>query len=123
MHGNFLSGSPLKFIYFFRGGVGQFGNIYVLIDIPFKGCQGRSNRLSIVHAVSYFACGVNDTTFTMHAVSLTPHASCMQCHCHWHDFALKNRSYLGEFEAEFKMALALESRAQELLFVEKKTRR
>jgi hypothetical protein len=26
-----------------------------LIDIPFKGCQGRSNRSSIVHAVSYFA--------------------------------------------------------------------
>jgi hypothetical protein len=32
-----------------------------LIDIPFKGCQGRSNHSSIVHAVSYFACGVNDT--------------------------------------------------------------
>jgi hypothetical protein len=32
-----------------------------LIDIPFKGCQGRSNWLVIVHAVSYFACGVNDT--------------------------------------------------------------
>jgi hypothetical protein len=32
-----------------------------LIDIPFKGCQGRSNRSSIVHAVSYIACGVNDT--------------------------------------------------------------
>jgi hypothetical protein len=37
-----------------------------------------------------------------------------------HDFAFKNRSYLGEFEAEFKMALALESRAQGLLFDEKK---
>jgi hypothetical protein len=32
-----------------------------LIDIPFKGCQGRSNSSSIVHAVSYFACGVNET--------------------------------------------------------------
>jgi hypothetical protein len=32
----------------------------VLIDIPFKGCQGRSNRLSIVHAVIF----------------------CMRCH--WH---------------------------------------
>jgi hypothetical protein len=31
-----------------------------LIDIPFKGCQGRSNRSSIVHAVSYFVCVVND---------------------------------------------------------------
>jgi hypothetical protein len=45
-----------------------------LIDIPFKGCQGRSNHSSIVHAVSYFACCVNDTTCTVHAVSLTPHA-------------------------------------------------
>jgi hypothetical protein len=45
-----------------------------LIDIPCKGCQGRSNRLSIVHAVSYFACGVNDKACTMHAVSMTPHA-------------------------------------------------
>jgi hypothetical protein len=44
-----------------------------LIEIPFKGCQGRSNRSSIVHAVSYFACGVNDTACTVHAVSLTPH--------------------------------------------------
>jgi hypothetical protein len=35
-----------------------------VIDIPFKGCQGRSNRSSIVHAVSYFACGVNDTECT-----------------------------------------------------------
>jgi hypothetical protein len=31
----------------------------------------------------------------------------------------KNRSYLGEFEAEFKKALALESRAQGVLFDEK----
>jgi hypothetical protein len=30
-----------------------------LIDIPFKGCEGRSNRSSIVHAVSYFACIFN----------------------------------------------------------------
>jgi hypothetical protein len=36
-----------------------------LIDIPFKGCQGRSNRSSIVHAVSYFACGVNDTAYIL----------------------------------------------------------
>jgi hypothetical protein len=45
-----------------------------LIDIPFKGCQGRSNRSSIVHAVSYFECGVNDTACTVHAVSMTLHA-------------------------------------------------
>jgi hypothetical protein len=53
-----------------------------LIDIPFKGCQGRSNRSSIVHAVS-----------------LTPHAPCMPCQrprmhlaCYVNDtaFILKN---------------------------------
>jgi hypothetical protein len=37
------------------------GTYMLLIDIPFKGCQGRSNRSSIVHSVSYFAWGVNDT--------------------------------------------------------------
>jgi hypothetical protein len=26
------------------------------------------------------ACGVNDTACTVHAVALTPHARCMQCH-------------------------------------------
>jgi hypothetical protein len=33
--------------------------------------------------------------------------------------ALENRSYLGEFEAEFKKALARESGAQGVLFFEK----
>jgi hypothetical protein len=36
-----------------------------LLDIPFNGCQGRTNRSSIVHAVSYFACDVNDTAFIL----------------------------------------------------------
>jgi hypothetical protein len=31
-------------------------------------------------------------------------------------FVFENRSYLGEFEADFKKALASESRAQEVLF-------
>jgi hypothetical protein len=66
-------------LYIFSGGVGKFGNMF-LIDIPFKGWQGRSNFSLIVHAVSNFACGVNDTACTMHAVSMTPHASCMRCH-------------------------------------------
>jgi hypothetical protein len=35
-------------------------------------------------------------------------------------FAFENRSYLGEFEAEFKKALARESGAQGVLFAEKK---
>jgi hypothetical protein len=39
--------------------------------------------------------------------------SCMRCHLHrMHDFCVQNRSYLGEFEAEFKKALARESGAQ-----------
>jgi hypothetical protein len=37
-----------------------------------------------------------------------------------HDFSFENRSYLGEFEAEFKKALARESGAQGVLFDEKK---
>jgi hypothetical protein len=47
------------------------------------------------------ACGVNDTACTI--------------------FAFENRSYLGEFEAEFKKALARESGSQGVLFDEKKT--
>jgi hypothetical protein len=50
-----------------------------LIDIPFKGCQGRSNLSAIVHAVSYFASGVNDTACNVHAVSMTPHAFLIFC--------------------------------------------
>jgi hypothetical protein len=42
-------------------------------------------------------------------VSLTPHA-------------FENRSYLGEFEAEFKKALAREAGGQGVLLDEKKTR-
>jgi hypothetical protein len=39
-----------------------------LIDITFKGSQeGHSNRSSIVHAVSYFACSGNDTACTVYA--------------------------------------------------------
>jgi hypothetical protein len=46
----------------------------------------------------------------VNAVSLTPHARFFE-----------NRSYLDEFEAEFKKALALESGAQGVLFVFLKT--
>jgi hypothetical protein len=45
----------------------------------------------------------------VHVVPLTPHAP----------FAFENRSYLGEFEAEFKKALARESGAKGVLFDEK----
>jgi hypothetical protein len=52
----------------------------------------------------------------MHAVSLTPHP-----HAKYDTtiFTFVNRSYLGEFEAEFKKALARESGAQGVLFDEK----
>jgi hypothetical protein len=57
-----------------------------LIDIHFKSCQGRSNRSSIVHAVSivfaYHRCFAYDFHFSklfenlfVHAVSITPHNS------------------------------------------------
>jgi hypothetical protein len=49
----------------------------------------------------------------VHAVSLTPHARFLRS---------QNRSYLGEFEAEFKESLARESGAQGVLFDEKKPR-
>jgi hypothetical protein len=63
---NVLLGSPFKFMYYFRGMVGQFGNIYILLDIPFKGCQG----LRIIRQ-SCIRCHV------LHAVSM--HAPCMRC--------------------------------------------
>jgi hypothetical protein len=43
--------------------IGCFISNMFLINIPFKGCQGCSNHSSIVHAVSYFAYGANDTFF------------------------------------------------------------
>jgi hypothetical protein len=42
-----------------------------------------------VHAVSYFACGVNDIACTVHAVSMTPHA-------HMHEVSL-NRMHFSFF--------------------------
>jgi hypothetical protein len=60
-----------------------------LIDIPFKGCQGRSNRSSIVHAVSMtphaFLIFLHIFTFR----SCSKIFLCMQCQWHrmhraWH---------------------------------------
>jgi hypothetical protein len=93
MHEIFLLGSHFQFLYFLVVEEENSGTYMFLIDIPFKGCQGRSNRSSNVHAVSYFACGVNDTAYTvhvvslMHAVSLTQHAFFFFCiaspFCRW----------------------------------------
>jgi hypothetical protein len=58
-----LLGSPFKFLYFLVVGLENSGAYMFLIDIPFKGCQGHSNRSLIVHGVSY-----------LHAVSMKPHA-------------------------------------------------
>jgi hypothetical protein len=73
-------------------------------DAMQKNGKSMHNRRTIRMALAAFirACGVIDTACTI--------------------FALENRSYLGEFEAEFKKALARESGAQEELFDEK-TRR
>jgi hypothetical protein len=46
--------APLN-LYVFRGDVGQEHTVYVF-DRYSLGCQGRSNRSSIVHVVPYFAC-------------------------------------------------------------------
>jgi hypothetical protein len=63
--------------------VGQFGNIpyMFLIDIPFKGCQGRSNRSSIVckcmrcqWSRMHHTCGLNDPAcilnFFLHRIAV-----------------------------------------------------
>jgi hypothetical protein len=98
-----------------------------LIDIPFKGCQGRTNRSSIVHAVSYFARGVIDTACIfnfLHTIAVLhmifTFRSCSKiCACGINDtacivhavsmtlHALKKKfEYLREFEFIFEKALA-----------------
>jgi hypothetical protein len=93
MHENFLLGSPFKFIYFFSGGVDQFGNIYVfvrysLLRLPGslksfvdRACGAIFCMWCQWHRI-HLACGVNYPACIVHAVSLTPHAPCMRCH--WH---------------------------------------
>jgi hypothetical protein len=45
----------------------------VLIDIPFKGCQGRSNlSLDCACCVIFFACGVIGPACTVHAGPINP---------------------------------------------------
>jgi hypothetical protein len=75
-----------------------------LIDIPFKGCQGRSNRSLIMHAVSYFACDVNDTACTMHGVPMTPHAPCMWCQwqCMHHACSIKDTACTKKMFAQLR---------------------
>jgi hypothetical protein len=59
-----------------------------------------------VHAVSYYACGVNDTAYIVHARSLTLHA-------------YKKFEYFREFEFIFEKALAPYLGAQDGCFDEK----
>jgi hypothetical protein len=71
-----------------------------LIDIPFKSCQGRSTHSSIVHVVSYFACGVNDTACTVHAVSVIHRACCVNdTTCTVHAMSLTPYAFLIFFFA------------------------
>jgi hypothetical protein len=87
-----LLGSPFKSLFFIVVGKDNSRTYTFQIDIRIKGCQGRTNRSSIVHAVSYFACGVNKTPCTLHVVSLTPHT--------YRKFGI------SEFKFIFKKALA-----------------
>jgi hypothetical protein len=89
-----------------------------LIDILFKGCQGRSNRSLIVHAMSYFACGVIDILcifiFLWHTIAvlhtILTFRSCSEtfCACGVNDTVciFKKFEYLREFEFIFEKALA-----------------
>jgi hypothetical protein len=86
----FLLDSPFKYIYFCSGGVGQFAYINVLIDIPYKGCQGLTNCSSIVHAVS-----------------MKLHARCMQCH--WHRINLLFFCISKAFSYNFHFSKLFES--------------
>jgi hypothetical protein len=95
MHKKILLGSPFKFIYIFSGGVGPFGNIYMFLMIfPLKAARAVRivcracmlchilHTIAVLHMIfnvrncskNFCACIVNDTTCTMHAMSMTPHA-------------------------------------------------
>jgi hypothetical protein len=112
-------------IHICSGGVGQFTYIYVLIAIPFKASRAAQifRPLCNVHAVSYFACGVNDrandTTCTMQVVSLTRHSKAVShiiFTCTFdnlfilfaNDTAWKSKKFelLRKFEFIFEKALA-----------------
>jgi ferredoxin-like protein FixX len=79
------------------------GNIYqkrvCAANCPTPQLQKFINLKRLLHQKKCLACSVIDTACTI--------------------FASENRSYLGEFGAEFKKALARESGAQGVLFDEK----
>jgi hypothetical protein len=69
----------------------------------------------------HHACGINDTAWIVHAVSMTPHAFLIYCipslfciwfslflcmRCQWHCMHFKKFEYLREFEFIFEKALA-----------------
>jgi hypothetical protein len=59
--------APLNWSIFLVVGYDNLRTYTFLIDIPFKGCQFIDR-----------ACGVDDTAYTVHAVSMILHALCMQ---------------------------------------------
>jgi hypothetical protein len=71
---------------FFSVGVGQFGKINVLIAILFK--SSRAPRIV--------------RRCTMHAVSMTPHASCMRCHWARMHFFAEHRRFAYDFSKLFE---------------------
>jgi hypothetical protein len=86
IYANFLLGSPFKC--FCSGGLGPFGNIDGF-DI-----YSRAARIGLC-----MWCHI------LHAVSMTPHESCMRCQ--WHRTSILKKEFLREFEFIFEKALGL----------------
>jgi hypothetical protein len=75
------------------------GNTYQKHELSYPTTTKNIHLKGLPNKKKFRACGVIDTACAI--------------------FAFENRSYLGEFEAEFKKSLARESGAQGVLFDEK----
>jgi hypothetical protein len=121
MHENFLLGSPFKFIYFCSGGVGQSAYNLRVNDTA---CTLHAVSLTPYAFLIFFAKQTLFAydfpfsklfeNFTVHAMSMTPHASCKRFYLHRMHF-----EYLREFEFICKKALAPKSGVQDGCFNEK----
>jgi hypothetical protein len=95
MHKNFLIDSPIKFIYFCSGVVGQFAYMHVVdrYVLPLK--AARAERIVRRSCIGFHI---------LHAVSMALLSSYMRCK--WHHMNVKNFELLREFEFIFKKALS-----------------
>jgi hypothetical protein len=75
-----------------------------LTYIPFKGCQGRANRSSIVHAVSYFSFFFAYKSHFSDNFHFSKVFENFILHAHRMHF--ENFEFLREFEYKCKKALA-----------------